>query len=164
MFKLNQQGGHFSQVAPMHFVGWTPPPMPKCWWSPTCQRLTYQQGLPYLLHLLHLGLKFILIKFHFLFYLNKGIFLIPFLPCMWVVQSIDIRRSVVLLPKTPRTNRWMPRSTQLHLEAICLVQVFTKQPPFGHKRTNAYIHIATLFLSFMNPFVIFHCISMFILH
>ncbi len=89
------------------------------------------------------GLKLIPLKFHFLFYLIKGFFLIPFLLCMRVVQNINIRKSVVLLPKTPKTNRWMPRSTQLHLEAMCLVQVFMKQPPLGCKRTNAYIHIAT---------------------
>jgi hypothetical protein len=42
---------------------------------------------------------------------DQRFFLIPFLPCMWVVQNINIHRSVVLSPKTFRTSRWMPGST-----------------------------------------------------
>jgi hypothetical protein len=40
LLKLPQQGCHLFQVVPMHFMGWAPPPMPKCQWCPTtCWRL-----------------------------------------------------------------------------------------------------------------------------
>jgi hypothetical protein len=39
-------------------------------------------------------------------------------------QNTNIHRSVFLSPKTPGTSRWTPRSTGLHLKAMCLVQVF----------------------------------------
>ncbi len=97
------------------------------------------------------------------FYSIKGFLLILFLLYMQVVQNKNIHRSVVLSPKTFGMSRWMPKSTQLHLKAICLVEVFTKQP-LGHIRIVACIHLATCFWAFMNPFILFHCISMFILH
>jgi len=97
------------------------------------------------------------------FYSIKGLFFILFLPYMQVVQYTNIHRSVVLLLRTLGTSRWMPKSIQLHLKAICLVQMFTKQP-LGCIRIIACIHFAACSWAFMNPFILFHCISMFILH
>jgi hypothetical protein len=38
------------------------------------------------------------------------------------------------------------------------------ETPLGYIRTSACIHLVTPFWVSMNPFIIFHCISMFILH
>jgi hypothetical protein len=75
----------------------------------------------------------------------------------------NIHKSVVLSPMTFGTSKWMLKSTQLHLKAMCLVQMFMKQP-FGHIKTRACIHLATPSWAFMNPFNLFHRISMFVLH
>jgi len=87
---------------------------------------TYQQRLLYILHLLHLCLKLILFRFCFISYSIKGLLFIPFLFCILIVQNTNIHRSVVLSPKTPRMNRWMPRFTPLHLKAMILVWMSMK--------------------------------------
>ncbi len=49
----------------------------------------------------------------------------------------NIHKSVVLSRNTLKTNWCTPRSTQLHLKAMCLVQVFMKQL-LGHIKTRVW--------------------------
>jgi len=59
-------------------------------------------------------------------------------------QNTNNHRNVFFSPKTLGTSRWTPKSTQLHLKAMCLVQMFMKQP-LGYLRNSACIHFTTPF-------------------
>jgi hypothetical protein len=97
------------------------------------------------------------------FLFDQGPFFILLLLCMRVTQNMSIHKNVVLLSKTLEMSIWTPKSTKLHPNAMCLVQVFKKQL-LGHIRINACIHLATPSSTFMNPFILLHCIPTFILH
>ncbi len=57
-------------------------------------------------------------------------------------QNTDLHGNVFLSFKTLGMSRWTPKSAQLHLKAMCLVQVFMRQP-LGCVRNNPCIHFTT---------------------
>ncbi len=76
----------------------------------------------------------------FFFHLIKGLLFIPFLPCMWVAQNTSIHRTVILLPKPPRTNRWTPWFLAcIQKECVC-----SKCWQNNHLATWELVHTSTL--------------------
>jgi hypothetical protein len=99
------------------------------------------------------------------FFTQSKAFFIPFLFYMQVaqIQTFIEVWSCCLRPPWQIDGCPRAKSTQLHLKAMCLVQMCTKQA-LGCIKISACIHLATPSWAFMNPFILFHCISMIILH
>ncbi len=122
---LFQQGPHPFQSVPMHFVGWTPFPMPESQWCPTWfRKLKYQQRPFNMFHLLHLGLEFI--QLFFLFHFIESLLFMLLLPCMWVAQNLIVHNMVILLPWSPNTSRRTAKFVYLHAKPVFVIQMLTK--------------------------------------
>jgi hypothetical protein len=76
---------------------------------------------------------------------------------------MGIHKTMILLLKHPKMNKWKPWSPNLHSKGVCSFEVLLEQP-FGCIRTSALIHPATPSWAFVSPFTILHCISMLILN